>query len=451
MSIFTPQNRHPRRFSSLSFAAGMTVIMIALSSCSVFSDKNEIPPLKGERISVLELSQSLEPDDAALQAQGLITPAPWQNAFWPQSGGYPNHAMQNLALNEGELKKLWSADIGDGTTNDLPLTAQPVLVDGVIFTLDTDSNLSAFNAETGKQKWRAGVRDPDEDDPVISGGISYAAGILYVTNGYDELLAVRPHDGAIIWRKQIPEPSRAAPTILNGRLFVTTLDNRLLALNATTGALLWEYSALSESVSLVGAASAAANRDIVIPVFSSGEVSALRVENGSIAWSDNLSGIRKMGGLAGLSDIKALPIIDKGLVIVMSFNGKLVAIDERTGVRVWQREIGGSNTPWVAGNHLFVLTSNSELAALSRDTGAIAWVTTLAKKVDGDPIFYSGPLMAGGRLMIIDTEGIISEFNPENGDVLRRWDTDKETALPPIVANGVLYVLAEDGSLTAYK
>ena len=184
-----------------------------LSGCSTVSDilgSAEAPPLEGERISVLELQRSLEPDDTALEQQGLLAPAPWNNAFWPQAGGYPNHSMQNLALPDGQLKCLWKTSIGAKATDELPLMAQPILVDGQIYTLDTKSQLSAFNAENGELIWRVSVKDPKEDDYVISGGIAYATGMLYVTNGYNEILALRPPNGEILWRKELPSPSRAS-------------------------------------------------------------------------------------------------------------------------------------------------------------------------------------------------------------------------------------------------
>src|SRR5690606_29173854 len=149
--------------------------------------------------------------------------------------------------------------------------------------------------------------------------------------GYDEILALNPETGAVIWRKDIPVPARAAPTVLDDRIFVTTLDNRLMALNAADGEVLWEYTGISESAGLVGAASPAAGREIVVPAFSSGEVLALRVENGALAWSENLSAFGALAGrLGSLSDIRGLPVIDKGLVIAVSFGGRLAAIDERT-------------------------------------------------------------------------------------------------------------------------
>jgi len=432
--------------------------VLIMTGCStvgdIFGEEVE-KPLEGERISILELQKNLEPDSAALEGQGFIAPAAWRNEFWPQAGGYPNHAMQHLILDSEELALAWETDIGQGSTKELPLTAQPIVVDGRVYTLDTDSQLSAFDAANGKRVWRIDVSDPEEDDPVISGGVSYSRGMLYVTNGYDELLMVNPQDGVIIKRVRLPAPSRAAPTVMDSRLFVTTLDNRLLALDSETGQILWEFSGITESAGLVGAASPAASREVVIPAFSSGEVFALRVENGSVTWSENLSSFQRSGGLSAISDIRGLPVIDKGLVIAISFGGRIMAIDERTGTRIWQREIGGSETPWVAGNHLFVISSENELVALGRDNGVIRWVTQLPRYEDeedkDDPIFWTGPVFAGNRLIAASSDGRIAAFNPADGRLLREWDADAKIRVGPLVAGGTLYLLGENGTLMAFR
>lgn len=439
-------------FQTQALKLGVMAALLTMASCT---DK-EKPPLEGERISVLELQKTLEPENPELQTEGLITPAIWRNEFWPQSGGYPNHSMQNLDLNSGPLKKIWSASIGEGSVRERPLTTQPIVVDGRIFTLDTDLTLSAFETVSGKNLWRTSVLTEAEEDPVISGGIAFGGGLLYVTNGYNELIALTPVDGKIIWRRKLPAPSRAAPTILNDRVFVTTLDNRLLALNAKDGAPLWEYTGISETASLIGSASPAASRDIVVPVFSSGEISALRIENGSVAWTDNLATVRRTGGLEALSHIRALPVIDKGLIVAMSFGGRLVGLDEVTGTRVWQREIGGANTPWMAGNHLFVLSSQNELVALGREQGAIRWVTQLQRLTDpedlsSDPISWTGPVLAGGRLILVGTDGRFVEIDPETGKQIRAADIGETVRIPPVIASGTLYLLSEDGTLSAYQ
>ena len=438
---------------SFRFAFLCTLGIISLAGCG---SNDEKPPLEGERLSVLELQKTLEPDSTALEAQGFIAPQVWQNEFWPQNGGYPSHAMQHMALSSEPLRKFWSADIGKGAQPGMPIVTQPVLIDGRIFTIDTESSLSAFNIANGARLWKQSIApEGEDDDPVIAGGIAYSQGRLYVTSGYSELLVIDPQTGKIIWRKKLPGPSRAAPTIMDNRLFVVTMDNRLMAFNVEDGTLLWEFSGYAETAGLVGAASPAASREIVVPAFSSGELYALRVENGSVAWSDNLSTSRRIGNLASLSDIRGLPVMDKGIVFAISYSGRLVAIDERTGGRVWQREIGGTETPWVAGNHLFVISTENELVGMGRDTGVIRWVTPLPRfekpeKREG-PIFWTGPVLAGGRLIVAGSNGHVAEFDPDTGKNIRVWKAVGPVTTSPVVAGGILYLLSDNGSLTAYK
>ncbi len=425
------------------------------SASNMFSSSDETPPLEGERISVLALQKALEVETPLSQEQGLTIPNSWRNEFWPQVGGYPNHSMQHLSLPASPLSLAWKADIGKGSSKHLPLTAQPIIVGGRIFTLDTDTTLTAFDSQNGKKIWETDVINPNEEDPVISGGMAFAGGYIYLTNGYSEVLAIAPKDGSIHWRKKLPAPARAAPTVMNDRIFISTLDNRLLALDAKDGSQLWDYKGLLETAGLLGAASPAVNRDIVVPAFSSGEIVALRVENGSVAWSDNLSNLRRYGGLAGLADIEGLPVIDKGIVIAISYSGRLVAIDERSGTRIWQREIAGAQTPWLAGNNIFVLSNENQLIALSRDNGAIHWITDLPRYEDPSDkkgaITWTGPVLAGGRLILSGTEGRIIEVSPEKGDIKTQWSVDDTIIIPPIVAGGALFLLSEDGQLMAYK
>lgn len=431
-----------------------------LSGCSsvsnFFDTKEDDAPLPGERISVLELQKDLEPGDMALDAQGFIAPPAWQNEFWPQAGGYPNHSMQHVNLNPDALTRVWKAKIGKGSLKDRPLTAQPIIIDKRVYTLDSNARLSAFSTENGSKIWDVDLRDKKEDDAVIGGGMSYSRGIIYVTNGYSQICAIDPSSGDVLWKKKTPAPSRAAPTVISGRIFIVTLDNKIIALDSEKGDVLWEFAGISETSGIVGAASPAASREIVIPAFSSGEIFALRVENGSVAWADNLASVRQGSGLSSLSDIKALPIIDKGLVVAISFGGRIVAIDARTGNRVWSREIGGSQTPWVAGNHVFIISSKNELIALGRENGVIRWNSQLQRfkkpgNVKSGRVFWSGPVLAGDRLVMASSHGHLLEVNPATGEVIRIADIGKSIRTAPVVADDILYLLAEDGTLLAYR
>lgn len=428
---------------------------LLVSACgNIFGEKDDKPPLPGERISVLDFEKDLRPEEAAASKPTAL-PEMRQNAEWPQAGGYPDHAMHNVALTTKQPQKIWSASIGRGARKNLPLTTQPVLIGQSIFALDTEAKLSSFDTATGQRRWSVDVGDPIEDDAVISGGIAADKAVIYVTAGYDELVAVNAQDGKILWRSKLTAPSRAAPTVSQGRVFVTTLSNSLIALDAASGTVLWEFSGLGQSTGLVGAASPAASGDLVVPAFSSGELYALRAGNGSVTWSDNLAGTLRLGGLSALSDIRGLPAIVDGTVYAISFGGKMAAIDLATGSRLWQRDISGAKTPWVAGNRIFLISSDSQIMSLDRATGAVVWISQLARYKDSkdksDPIIWTGPLMAGGRLIAFSSDGRIAEIDPAKGTLIREWHNGDKMAVSPIIAGGVLYILADDGTLTAYK
>ncbi|HBR67851.1 MAG TPA: hypothetical protein DEA55_00550, partial [Rhodospirillaceae bacterium] len=95
----------------------------------------------------------------------------------------------------------------------------------------------------------------------------------------------------------------------------------------------------------------------------------------------------------------------------------------RTGVRVWQREIGGAQTPWIAGNHIFVLSSDNQLIALGRENGVIRWVLDLPRFENPDskknPIRWTGPVFAGERLILAGTGGRVVEVTANKGIVAR--------------------------------
>ena len=61
----------------------------------------------------------------------------------------------------------------------------------------------------------------------------------------------------------------------------------------------------------------------------------------------------------------------------MSRGGQLIATSRDKGVRLWTREIQGTQTPWVAGDTVFVVDVTGKLIALTRKDGKVRWVTAL--------------------------------------------------------------------------
>jgi outer membrane protein assembly factor BamB len=431
----------------------LLLTFFTVTACS--SDKEEAP-LPGERISIMDLQREIRPTDNVEALKAIKVPTTTLNKEWPQAGGYPHHAMQNLELGaSAQLERIWSADIGSGSSDGLPITAQPVIANGMVFTLDTNSRVRAFHDQTGRMEWETSVKHKVEKESVISGGLAFDGNVLFVTSGYNEVLALNPANGEIYWRSTISAASRAAPTIKDGRVYITAMNNNVMALDASNGKVLWEYQGVGETTGLLGAASPAVDEGLVISAQSSGELVALRTENGSVAWQDALANSLQLGGMVGLADIRGLPVVYGDAVIAVSYGGKIVAINKKTGTRVWQQEISSAETPWAAGNAVYVLSGEHQLIALSIMSGEVLWIANVPKyekpKERKGYIAWTGPVMAGGRLILTGTAGRIIEFDPADGTELTRWKVGGTINISPVVANGALYLLTSDGTLLAYR
>jgi outer membrane protein assembly factor BamB len=431
-------------------------LLLTLGGCDWISSimpNNKKPPLPGERIAVMVGERDLEPDPRVADLRVML-PRPYVNDAWPEPGGVPTHAMYHLAAAPAP-KKIWQVDIGNGSRKGRKLLTSPIVANGRVFVMDLDFVVTAYDAATGERVWRHVTKVPDEDEETFGGGLAFNGGRLYVTTGYGVALCLDAATGKLIWKEPMPGPMRAAPTVAGGRVYAITIDNQLNVLNADTGAKEWNHTAITESAGLLGGGSVAVEGSTAVVPYSSGELFAMRVENGRVVWSDNLTAIRRIDAMSSLAHIRGNPVIDRGVVIAISHSGRIVAIDQRSGARIWERSIGGVDTPWVAGEFIFVLSNDNELYCLTRQGGRVRWVQPLPRfekpeKKKG-PIRWSGPVLAGDRLIVAGSQGEVMTLSPYTGEPLGRMEVPDGVLMPPVVAQETIYFLTDDADLIAYR
>ncbi len=443
----------PRRARAARFAAAALALALAGCGSGFLGETDDTPPLPGERIAVLAPEGALAPDPE-IAGLPVVLPPPVRNADWPQPGGGAAGAVPHPALAAG-ASEAWSVDIGAGSGSDATLLASPVVADGRVFAIDAEGRLSALDAATGRELWTRDTRAPEEEDAVFGGAVTTGGGRVFVATGAGRVLALAAADGAGLWRARAPGPLRGAPTHHDGRLFLTTLDNQAFALSAATGERLWLHSGISEVTALLGAASPAARDNTVVVPYSSGEIFALKAETGRVFWVDSLRRTRRSAAVASLADIRGHPVIDGDTVVAVSHSGRIGLLDFRTGTRLWDRPVGGAHTPWIAGDFIYVATNEAEIVCLDRERGRIRWIARLPKFEDEEDregaIEYAGPVLAGGRLFVASSLGEVHVLSPETGATLAGAEIDGPAFLPPIVADGTMYFLTDDGRLTAWR
>lgn len=434
----------------------LALAALALGGCDsakgIFTGTSKTP-LPGKRISILNLEHNLKPDPQ-LNALQIRVPRPFDNTAWPDAGGYPDHAMYHLALGDN-LERAWKANAGEGASRYGRVVAQPVVDNGRIFTMDSQDVVSAFDEKSGSRLWRFDPQPKDADAVTYGGGVAASGNRLYVATGYGQVLALDAATGKEIWRVDVAAPIHSAPTVAAERVFVVTVENELDVLAAQDGRKLWSHNGLPETAGLTGGAAPAVAGDVVVVPYSSGEIYALRIENGRPLWSDSLAASQPVGALSSLADIRGAPVIDRDRVLAISHSGLMVSIDLRTGDRIWEQDIGGVHAPWVAGDFIYVLSADNELLCLTRADGRVRWARDLPQwdnpEKKKDPIFWSGPVLAGDRLIVISSEGEAISVSPYTGEALGRADFPDGVFINPVVVDKTLYVMTDEADLIAMR
>ncbi len=433
--------------------AGLLSIVLVLSSCGGGGADNR-NTIEGERFSVLTFEQELKVDPQVSSLQ-VTLPKPYRNENWAQPGGNMQHIHHHLEIADNP-ERIWGSDIGEGSSGRKALVSEPVVKDGVLYAMDASSKITALDAQTGKRLWDKRYRMDGETDKLgYGGGVTVGDNALYFVTGYGHFGALSLEDGSELWLEDIGVPMRGSPTYADGRVFGVSHDNHIFAMDAETGEIIWDEVGIVETAGLAGNASPAVIGNTVIVAYSSGEVYAMRVENGRVLWTDTLSRQGQLTAMASLRDIDGHPVVYDGNVYLISQSGRMVAINIRSGVRAWEQNIGSEDMPWIAGEFIYVVTPDSEVVCLTRRDGRVRWITQLERFADPDvrkqPVHWNGPVVASDRVIVTSSHGYAVTLSPYTGQVTGGMDLPDNSSMAPIISDGTLYFMVEDGEIIALR
>jgi len=433
----------------------MIAAALAAGGCSLLKKGRPKTPVLGQRIPVLtsEGDVAVDPETARIP---MVLPDPVANTEWTQSGGNAAKSVGQLALGTA-LGRAFTVPAGRGSSMTARLASEPVVAGGRVYTIDTLGAVRAFDAQTGAAIWAS--QTPYEErantPSLYGGGIAYDNGRIFATNGLGYVSALDVRTGGIVWKVRPGGPLRGAPTVSGDAVYVMSQDNQIYALKESDGSTNWSQAASLEIAGVFGSASPAVGQGTVVAGFSSGELNAYRYENGRMVWQDALQRTSIRTSVSSLSDIDADAVIDRGQVIAVGQGGRMVSLDITTGQRQWELNLAGISTPWVAGDWIFVVTSDAQLLCIARNNGHIRWINKLPPfnhlKAKKGQIDYKGPILAGGRLIVVGTNGVMINIDPATGSFQSQTSAGAGISQGPIVANSTLYIYDDAGRLSAFR
>jgi outer membrane protein assembly factor BamB len=339
-----------------------------------------------------------------------------------------------------QVKELWSHSVGDCVDGQF-LQLIPYLDGDNIYTIGAKGTLSEFNRFTGKELW-----EKDLDESIIA-GLGGDQTHLYYANEKGELVALDKKNGHLVWKVKLTNESLAAPQSNGTLVVVQTVDGKLYAVDTATGKIKWRYNSISPILILRGSSIAYIDEDMTIAGFANGEVVALSNIDGHELWSFKVGEPKGKTELERLVDIDGKILVQGDKVYVVSYHGRLVALDKATGREYWGVPASSYTAPAKGLDQIYITSSDSSVLAYNMAAHSKVWAQNKMKYRQ-----MTGPVVIENSLAVADYKGYIHFLSQIDGHLRARVQLDSDGIVSPLIVDGnILYVQANSGDVAAYQ
>lgn len=329
----------------------------------------------------------------------------------------------------------WTSQLGNTENYDYT----PMLDAGFVYACNAKGELAKLNADNGKQEWRIETNEP------ISGGVGSGGGLILVGTSRGDVLAYDVN-GKLVWKSHISSEILSAPRYFEGKVIVRSGDNHIYGLDAADGIRKWVYTRKVPALSLRSSAGIVVDGGAVYAGYSGGKMIALNADSGQLLWEATVATPKGVTEIERIADITSLPVVAGPVVYAVAYQGRVAAVDRRTGQILWNREISSYTGMAFGNNKLYVSHTLGSFYSLDYETGKTFWR-------QGDLIKrrLTTPVVTKDFVAVGDLEGYVHFINLENGKFAARIQVDSKAVMSIIVGNQPSQLIAatRDGGLYA--
>jgi outer membrane protein assembly factor BamB len=334
------------------------------------------------------------------------------------------------------VKTAWKYSLGKSGT----YSFNPAFAAGSVFVADAEGGVARLDAASGKQLWR------------VKAGSDLTSGVGVSPNG--EVVAVGGAKGNIIafdgagrqlWKAQASSEVLSSPVAADDVVIVRSVDNRITAFEAKTGAKRWSAVRTTPALTLRNAPGMVINGANVYVGQPGGKLLALTLATGVPRFEVSVGEPKGATELERVADVAGSPVVFEKDICAVTYQGRVGCFDLATGQARWTKEV--SSDVGIALDQRFVFTADEKgaVAAFSREGGQSAW--------KNDKLAFrrlSTPASFGRSVVVGDLQGYVHFLSREDGAILGRVSTDGSAIQSaPVVAGSNLIFQTQSGTVTA--
>lgn len=337
------------------------------------------------------------------------------------------------------IEKIWDVSIGGGEAQQY-LKLYPLLLADRLIAADRSGKVAAVDINTGKILWRTDL------DVLISGGVGGNAEYHFVTTRDGEVIELSA-TGEMLWKQKTSSESLVPPVVASDRVIVRSVDGSVVALSLKDGKQLWIYTRDVPPLSLRGNSVPLVDDSRVYIGLDNGRMVVLDVDDGHSLFDVPVAVSSGRSEIERLNDVDGDSRLDRNLLYIASYQGRVIALDVSRGQLLWTRKISTYTGVDVGTSSLFVADDRDHIWAMDRENGATMWKQ---EKLQARQL--TRPAVMGDNLVVGDYAGYLHWLSQFDGHFVARVHVDSDGILvPPLVKNERVYVMTRGGDLVAYQ
>jgi outer membrane protein assembly factor BamB len=276
--------------------------------------------------------------------------------------------------------------------------------------------------------------------------------------------------GALIWNYTTGAPVVSSPAVADDKVYVGSDDNKVYCLNATTGAHIWNYTTNDK----VRSSPAVADDKVYVGSWDY-KIYCLNATTGAHIWNYTIG-----------SAVRSSPAVADDKVYVGAPDDKVYCLNATTGAHIWNYTTGDNvnSSPAVVNGKVYIGSMDHNVYCLNAATGAFIWSYTTSGWITSSPAVaddkvyigsddnkmyclnaatgahiwnyttgaevYSSPAVAGGKVYVGSLDYKVYCLNAATGAHIWSYTTDGYVTASPAVADGVVYIGSCDNKIYAF-
>jgi outer membrane protein assembly factor BamB len=329
----------------------------------------------------------------------------------------------------------WSVKLGSTEKYDYT----PAVNEGFVYGANTEGEVTKIDIASGKAIWRVNVGE------IISGGVGVGGGLVLVGTNQGSLYAL-DFTGKILWKSILSSEILSVPRYFDGNVIVRTGDNHIYGIDAADGNRKWVYERNTPSLTLRSSVGLVVDGGAVYAGFAGGKLAAIRADNGKLIWEATVAQPKGVTEIERIADITSLPFIDGPVVYAVAYQGRVAAVDRRSGEVVWNREISSYRGLTAEDGKIYISHTLGSLYSLDSSNGRTFW-----RQGDLANRRLTTPLSMGSLVAVGDLEGYIHLMSRDDGNFVGRIKVDDNAIMSLVAGSNSSQIIAETrgGSLYA--